>query len=615
MVKTKQPSKQLRQKPGQYIIYQFFTKMNSDIEDDIMDPVMQCTTLPIHSSFSQKKLVSFVTEIHTLSIDISLRDLKMEILLEPTSNKILKDSDYLIHSYRVVYFKMLRFKHRSYNHVPAKSDSLPHTQTQAFKVNHSASRLAQVDQESQIKMIQVKEMMQDKDLKNSKSKDKGSRSRSQSMNEQRIRFNTAYPIDNVANKAVNEEMDDSLERDATTTTSLDAEHDRGTSLSGGPKRQETMGDTIAQTRSENVSELSNYPPLARGNTLQSGKDSLKLKELMDFCTKMQHRVLDLENTKTSQAWEITSLKLRVKKLEKKGGSRTHKLKRLYKIGRSARIVSFNEASLEQGVPDSKKDDVVSTTDDVAQVSTTATTVIITLEEITLAQELQELRIAKPKVKRIVFKEPVESTITTTIISSQQPSQEARLAREKDEANVALTEEWNDIQAKIKADQLLAERLQAREQEELTIEERAKLFQQLLEKRRKHFTAKRVEEQRNKPPTKAQQKNTMIIYLKNMIAFKRVNTFVDYRTEVMEENSKKSEAEVIECSSKRAGDELEQESTKKQKMDDDKETAELQRLMEVVPDEEEVAIDAIPLATKPPSIVDYKILKEGKISYF
>ncbi|GJU59238.1 hypothetical protein Tco_1237004 [Tanacetum coccineum] len=43
---------------------------------------------------------------------------------------------------------------------------------------------AQVDQESQIKMIQVKEMMQDNDLKNSKSKDKGSRSRSQSMNEQ-----------------------------------------------------------------------------------------------------------------------------------------------------------------------------------------------------------------------------------------------------------------------------------------------------------------------------------------------------------------------------------------------------------------------------------------------
>ncbi|GJS16615.1 hypothetical protein Tco_0411087 [Tanacetum coccineum] len=72
----------------------------------------------------------------------------------------------------------------------------PHAHTQAFKVNRSTSGLlilnfptikepqTQVDQESQIKMIQVKEMMQDNDLKNSKSKDKGSRSRSQSMNEQ-----------------------------------------------------------------------------------------------------------------------------------------------------------------------------------------------------------------------------------------------------------------------------------------------------------------------------------------------------------------------------------------------------------------------------------------------
>nr|GEZ91739.1 copia protein [Tanacetum cinerariifolium] len=40
----------------------------------VMDPVMQYTTLPSHSSFSQKKLVSFVTEIHTLSINISLRE-------------------------------------------------------------------------------------------------------------------------------------------------------------------------------------------------------------------------------------------------------------------------------------------------------------------------------------------------------------------------------------------------------------------------------------------------------------------------------------------------------------------------------------------------------------
>ncbi|GKA25416.1 hypothetical protein Tco_0711525 [Tanacetum coccineum] len=54
---------------------------------------------------------------------------------------------------------------------------------------------------------------------------------------------------------------------------------------------------------------------------------------------------------------------------------------------------------------------------------------------------------------------------------------------------------------------------------------------------------------------------------------------------------------------------------KKKVDEDKETAELQRLIEVVPDKEEVAIDAISLATKPPSIVDYKIHKEGKKTYY
>ncbi|GJV59009.1 hypothetical protein Tco_1465109 [Tanacetum coccineum] len=57
------------------------------------------------------------------------------------------------------------------------------------------------------------------------------------------------------------------------------------------------------------------------------------------------------------------------------------------------------------------------------------------------------------------------------------------------------------------------------------------------------------------------------------------------------------------------------NSKKQKLEEDKEIAELQRLTEVVPDKEEVAIDVIPLATKPSSIVDYKIHKEGKKTYY
>ncbi|GJY69060.1 hypothetical protein Tco_0472042 [Tanacetum coccineum] len=98
--------------------------------------------------------------------------------------------------------------------------------------------------------------------------------------------------------------------------------------------------------------------------------------------------------------------------------------------------------------------------------------------------------------------------------------------------------------------------------------------------------------------------------------KRVNTFIDMDTELVEGSEVSGEPEIVqESSSKRAGTELEQESIKKQKLDEDKETTELQRLIEVVPDKEEVSIDAIPLVTKPPSIVDYKIHKEGKKTYY
>ncbi|GKF27042.1 hypothetical protein Tco_0082936, partial [Tanacetum coccineum] len=71
----------------------------------------------------------------------------------------------------------------------------------------------------------------------------------------------------------------------------------------------------------------------------------------------------------------------------------------------------------------------------------------------------------------------------------------------------------------------------------------------------------------------------------------------------------------ESSSKRAGTELEQERIKKQKINDDQEEAEMKNHMEIDVDEEEIAVDAIPLDTKPSIIVDWKIIKEGKMGYF
>nr|GEW83255.1 retrovirus-related Pol polyprotein from transposon TNT 1-94 [Tanacetum cinerariifolium] len=141
-------------------------------------------------------------------------------------------------------------------------------------------------------------------------------------------------------------------------------------------------------------------------------------------------------------------------------------------------------------------DIVSTTSIPVSAATTTTTTITTVDDVTLAQAPKEIKSTKPKVKGLVIQELSESTTT---ISSQQPHDK--------------------------------------------------------EKRRKHFATKRAEEKRNKPPTKAQQRKIMCTYLKNMEgyklkdlklkefdsiqeifnkAFKRVNTFEDFRAELVED---------------------------------------------------------------------------------
>ncbi|GKB59676.1 putative ribonuclease H-like domain-containing protein [Tanacetum coccineum] len=324
-------------------------------------------------------------------------------------------------------------------------------------------------------------------------------------------------------------------------------------------------------------------PTHSNDPLLSGEDNLKLNELMELCTNLQK-----------------------KKLEKKQRSRTHKLRRLYKVGLSAKVVSSDdEASLGDqedaskqgrkildivadeditldsnhvdtdpdmfGVHDLHGDEVfVEIKEPVVNAATTttttATTTIADEVEMTLAQTLVEIKSAKPKVKGIVMQDPSESTPT---ISSQQPSQvkgqgskdkgkekmiepekplkkknqvlvdeqeairlqaqfdeEAKVVREKEEANVVLVAQWDDIQDK------------------------AETYY-----KRKFFAAKRAKENRNRPPTKAQQRSIMCTYLKNMDgwkpkdlktksfanvqelfdkAMKRVNTFVNFKTELVED---------------------------------------------------------------------------------
>ncbi|GJX16703.1 hypothetical protein Tco_0217535 [Tanacetum coccineum] len=50
-------------------------------------------------------------------------------------------------------------------------------------------------------------------------------------------------------------------------------------------------------------------------------------------------------------------------------------------------------------------------------------------------------------------------------------------------------------------------------------------------------------------------------------------------------------------------------------DDDPKEEEMKKHMEIIQDEEEITIDDIPLATKPPMIVEYKIVKEGQKGFY
>nr|GEW10358.1 hypothetical protein [Tanacetum cinerariifolium] len=170
-------------------------------------------------------------------------------------------------------------------------------------------------------------------------------------------------------------------------------------------------------------------------------------------------------------------------------------------------------------------------------SVTATTPTIFMYEITLAKAPIEIKTSRPKVKRIVIRVPSETPTLTPIVSSQQPlkvqdngeeEEQERIVKEKSQQIEEVNLAWDDIQAKVDANYELAQR---------------------------------TAEKRNKPPTKAQQGSIMSTYLKNMGGWKpidlknkyfheikelfdnvikRINNFIDFRSELVEVRTKKDE---------------------------------------------------------------------------
>ncbi|GKA11499.1 hypothetical protein Tco_0691045 [Tanacetum coccineum] len=276
---------------------------------------------------------------------------------------------------------------------------------------------------------------------------------------------------------------------------------------------------------ENIPQTPHDSPLSGGYIPRSDEGRPDLHELMDICTNLSDSVLELEKEKDDQDVEILKLKNIIKKLERKAKSSIPPPKRrLYKQVDSSDDSLGEENTSKQGRNDSNKieefnlsdkgshrtkvfDDTtaaekdvnaaepVSTAGDavtassvipdigtvgplnvsVAGLSTSTTRDIFEDEMMTIGDTLVAIRSTRPRttsvVIRDVVKEPRRATLVPTI---QSQDKEQRIARERaaeqEAKDAALIIEFDNVQARIEADALLAARLQEEEREQFSIDE-------------------------------------------------------------------------------------------------------------------------------------------------
>ncbi|GJS23856.1 hypothetical protein Tco_0452488 [Tanacetum coccineum] len=218
------------------------------------------------------------------------------------------------------------------------------------------------------------------------------------------------------------------------------------------------------TPEEHISTPSYDPP-------PSGDDRMQLAELMSLCINLEEKVLDLEKAGTAQAKEITSLKKRVKQLEKRRKSRTSGLRRLRKVGSSSRLESSNDSSLEVTLVNETQEinddnlmfdtvvleeqeikfekvveepvvSVATTTKSipvsVAEVVTTVSASVVILDELTLAQTLIEIKTTKPK--------PVTTADTT--VAFVRPRAKGIIFHDQEEHVPASTKTFSSSQSQL-----------------------------------------------------------------------------------------------------------------------------------------------------------------------
>nr|GEV48087.1 hypothetical protein [Tanacetum cinerariifolium] len=108
-----------------------------------------------------------------------------------------------------------------------------------------------------------------------------------------------------------------------------------------PKRKTTKVSQPSESTDIDADEA-----IHKERVIVCDEDRLEHIELMKIYTTLQNKVHNLEDelkrTKTAQQTKIDGLVRKVKKLEKKQRSRTYKLKRLYKVGLTAKVISSSD---------------------------------------------------------------------------------------------------------------------------------------------------------------------------------------------------------------------------------------------------------------------------------
>nr|GEY04013.1 hypothetical protein [Tanacetum cinerariifolium] len=277
-------------------------------------------------------------------------------------------------------------------------------------------------------------------------------------------------------------------------------------------------------------------------------------EVMDTSTALIRGVEHLKLDKIAQALEITKLKRRVKKLEKRNKVKVLKLKRLQKVGTAQRIDTSDDTVMDdvsnQGrmiadmdvdadvVLEEAKDGAADPKDDQdADVQVNAdiqgriaesqakiykidldhakkyniTAADVPIPAATTAAALKLIVAPSRRTKGVVIRDPEESTTTTsTIIHSE--------AKSKDKGKGILVEEPKPLkkQAQIKQDEKYARELEAELNKTIYWD---KVIDHVNKKVKEDKSVKRYQAMKRKPQTKTQVRRNMMVYLKNVASFK------------------------------------------------------------------------------------------------